>query len=74
VARGRADGGRGGAEPGASRRLRPGHGIRGPLGPQGLQALEAVSRSRATRLTATRFVWHMLGVLRLRDRFERLPD
>jgi anti-anti-sigma regulatory factor len=41
---------------------------------QGLQALEEASRSRTIRLRATRFIWHMLGVLRLRDRFERLAD
>jgi hypothetical protein len=41
---------------------------------QGLQALEEASRSRRIRLKATRFIWHMLGVLRLHDRFERLAD
>ncbi len=41
---------------------------------QGMQALEEVSRSRTIRLKATRFIWHMLGVLRLRDRFQNLAD
>lgn len=41
---------------------------------QGLQALEEASRGRTIKLRATRFIWHMLGVLRLRERFERVPD
>jgi hypothetical protein len=41
---------------------------------QGLQALEEASRSRTIRLKATRFIWYMLGVLRLRERFEQLAD